>query len=262
MNYCDYLLEQLNECRAELSYDEIKIKVSPERSFKLPKDDNILLFVVKNLSGSYNLNIKTQPVQIIVYSELDTFNIAQQILDYFVLTHKNGSEKSQFYEDTTLIKQDYSTPVVLKAILPSETGFRATLYTYGQYVECAELQDVKNLKFRVSTRPSPLYEDINYIDATIAYSAVLNTSKKSGEEISTSQKQEAGLTLRLTLMNDSSTFVKRINQIMLGELKGNTTFTITFDLNEDSYRIPFKLSDASLGTDRTNAPGLTVTFTR
>ena len=262
MNYCDYLLEELNKTRASLGFDDVNIVVSSERSFKLPKDSKTLLFIVKEIRGTYVLNILTQPVQIIVWSELNTFDIAKQILELFVYNHKNGSPDSVFYDDTTLIKQDYDNPSALRPIIPTDIGFKASFYCFGNYVECSGLQDIKNLKFRVASRPAPRYEDINYIDASISYSAVLNTSKKSGEEISTSEKQEAGLTLRITLMNDSSVLVKRINQIMLGELKGNTNFVITFDLNEESYSIPFKLSDCSFAADRLNAPGLTVTFTR
>ena len=262
MNYGEYLLEELNRTRATLGFDNIKIIVSQERSFRMPRDNNVILFIYKELTGNYVLNIKTTPVQIIVWSELNTFDIAKQILDLFIANHKNGSPDSVFYDDNTLIKQDYDTSVILKAFTQSETGYRASFYCFGSYVECSGLQDIKNVRFRVASRPAPRYEDINYIDVTLSYSAVLNTSKKSGEEISTSKKQEAGLTLRMTLMNDSSELVKRVNQIMLGELKGNTSFTISFDLNEESYSLPFVLSDCSFSADRVNAPGLLVTFTR
>lgn len=259
MIYENYLKEELNKCRAQLGLDDVVINVAPERSFKLPKDENQLLFVVKKLTGSYVLNIKTQPVQIICYSELNTFSIAQQIFEYFVLTHKNGSADSTFYEDTTLIKQDYDTPVALRAILPTDIGFKASFYCYGSYVECANLSDVRDLKWKKDEND---YETPNYISATVSYAAVLNTAKISGKEISTSMKQEAGLNIQVVLMNDNSDFVKQINKIMLGKLSGNTAFTLSFTLNGEQFEEDFVLADASFATDRVNAPGLNVTFTR
>jgi hypothetical protein len=258
LKYCDYLLEELNKTKSELHFDDVKIIVAPERSFKMPKEENVLLFIVKQLTGKYTLNTKTQPFQIIVYSELNTFHIAQQILELFVFNHKNGSPDSTFTENGVLIKQDYDTPVALRQFIASETSFKASFYCFGNYVECENLQDIKNVKYN----KYGAITDINYITASIAYGAVLNTTKASGEEISTSMKQEAGMTIQMTLMNDSSDFVKDINKVMLGVLSGNTPFRIAFTLNDVNYSENFILTDASFNTDRVNAPGLNVVFTR
>ena len=255
MKYEDYLLDELNKAKSELGLDNIKIKVVPERSFKLPKDQNILLFVVKQLTGNFVLSVKTTPVQVICYSELNTFDIARQICEFFVKLHHQESFRN---EDDVLIKQDYDTPVILRPLLPTDIGFKASMYFFGSYTTCNNIADIKNIAMRYRQGIQPRWEDIEYIDASISYAAVLNSNKVRGQEISTSMKQEAGLTLQLSIMNNNSRFCQKVNSVMLGGISGNEEFTLRFDLNGITYIKTFRLDNVTLSVDRVSAPGLVV----
>lgn len=252
-NYEDYLLNELNIAKASLGFDDFNIKISSERSFRMPSqtDGKILLFIIKRLTGPYVFNVKTQPIQIICYSEINSMSTGMQILDLFTKTHNNLSQ----IIDNELVKQNYDTVVTLRPLLPSESGFKASVYCYGNYVVCSDLADITNFNWNSKT--------VNYLTLGIGYSAVLNTTKKSGEEISTSLKQEAGLILSMSLMNDNSDFCKMVNKVMLGTESGNTEFLFNFTLNGVVYsNIAFILTNSSFTTNRTDAPALQLTFTR
>lgn len=251
--YKNYLLDQLNICKAELGFNDFIIRVAKERSYELPKEPNELLFVIKNITGSYVLGIKTQPVQIMCYTQLNTIDIAYQILDLFVKLH----HQNQFHENSNLVKEDYDTPVVLKPFVESSDGFRMSLYAMGSYVICENVADIQKLQWK---NDNNIYEDINYISADLSYGAVLQTSKISGQQLSTSAKQEAGTTLSITMMNYISDFCKKINQIVFGSVNGNTTFSLLYKINDVEYQKDFKLEGVQLSGNRTDAPGLVVSF--
>lgn len=253
-DYENYILNQLNIAKASLGYDDYIIRVSSERRFKMDKTDKTLIFIIKRLTGSYVFNIKTQPVQIICYSELNTMTVGMQILDLFTKNHNNES----FTLDSDYIKQNYDTVVTLRPMIQSEVGFKASLYCYGSYVICDGIADLEDLQW---LNASSVYKDINYITAGIGYAAVLNTTKVSGETISTSEKQEAGLTLSISIMNDNSDFCKKVNSIMLGGT--HSKFTFSYKMNGTTYTgVQFVLSQATFTTNKTDAPGLQLTFTR
>lgn len=252
-NYEDYLLQQLNEAKASLGLDDYTIRVYSERVFKLPSKPNgsLIAFVIKNLNGSYVYNVKTQPIQIICYTEINTMAHAMQILDLFAKQHNSTS---MYNEDDELIKQDYGTVITLRPMIATEIGFKASLYCFGTYIVSEKLKDIKNLTYN--------NEVVNFTNAGIGYTAVVNTAKISGQEISKSLKQEAGVVLSLTLINDNSTLVKNANSIMLGGASGNTKFTFTFELNDTSYTQDFIITSATFSTDKENAPTIQITFSR
>lgn len=270
-NYTEYLLNELNISKAALKFDDFKIRVYEERSFKMPREGNTLVFIVKKLTGSYVFNIKSQPVQIICYSELNTMQVALQILDYFAKTHNNHSftatweekdEDDEVVSYSGLCKEDYDTVVTLRPMIDAETSFKASLYCYGSYTIIEGLSDLEGIKFWYGSGASA-YESIHYISASIGYSAVLNTTKVSGQEISTSIKQEAGMVLTMRLMSDDSIFCSVVRQVMAGLDSGNTKFRFGFEPDFGAVlQMDFVLSNATFSTDRVAAPILELTFTR
>jgi len=258
-DYEEYLLNKLFQCRNELGLEDCDIKISSERSFVMPKDKNTLLFIIKKLTGSYVFqNILTQPLQIIVYSEMQTMNNAMQILDLFAKKYNNNS----FYDNNTLIKQNYDTVVSLRPMLGVENGFKASLYCYGNLTIMENVSDIKNLTFNYMDGSTQKSELVNALSTSLGYSAVLNTTKISGQELSTSLKQEAGLTLTLTLPQTDSELCKKLNAISLGEINGNYLFNFTFEIYNATKTLNFVLTTYVLNSNTTDAPALQLTFTR
>ena len=258
MDFKEYLLDELYAISVELGLDK-KIHVAEWRSFKMPDDKNDLLFVIRYITGSYVGNIKTQPLQVFCYSELDDMTSAYMILDAFSKKHNN-------YQTTingNFIKMNFETPVSMRNFIQSETGYRASVYAFGTYVECEGVDDYKKIEINLGEDDEDDLFDIPYLSASLGYGAVLNTTKLSGQALNSSIKQEAGLTLVITLMNTKNDFCDLIHDIMFGEESGNYTFRFILTKNDDTTdEINMKLESVIFPTDKTSAPTLTLNFRR
>lgn len=252
MDYKNYLLNELYNTGV---LDGYKLIITDERSFEMPTESKTLLVVIKRITGSYVGNIKTQPIQLFVYSELNDIQIAFDMLDIYAKTHNNLQQTIK----TDLIKENYDTPVALRNFVNSAEGFRASVYMSGVYILCEDISDITD--FTWFNESENKYEEIPYLSASINYAAVLHTTKQSGDELSTSMKQEAGLTLVINLMHTNSDFCKLIDDIMFGDVSGNTSFKFQFNLNEKQRNIEMKLNTSPFETSKTSAPGITLTFT-
>lgn len=247
MDFENYLKQELyNIAVQELELDN-KIEVVDYRSFKMPEDKTTFLFVIRYLTGGYVGSVKTQPVQIFVYSELNDIENAFLILDIFSKTHNN----MQFILDDEFIKMNFDSPVSMRNFIQSENGYRASVYAFGTYIINENVSDIKNIEIDGL--------DINYINASLAYAAVLNTTKLSGVQLSTSMKQEAGLTLTITLMKENNAFCNNIENIMYGAYSGNRTFSVKLIKNDDTSKtLDFKIDSITYPTSKLAAPVITV----
>ena len=250
MNFETYLLNELYAIANELGFNN-KIRVAEYRSFQMPEDKTDILFVIRYITGNYVGDIKTQPVQLFAYSELDDIDSVYMILDSFSKKHNNY----QTTVDGTFAKFNFETPVSMRNFIQSETGYRASVYVYGSYISCDNVSDIKALLWDD--------QDIKYLSATLGYTAVLNTTKISGKELSESVKQEAGLTLSLSLMSTTSDFCKKVEDIMYGTEKGNYAFNFTLINNDDTQReLTMRLETSMKPSSKTEAPTLQLTFRR
>lgn len=255
MDFKQYLLDELYAIAKELGLDN-KIEVAEWRSFKMPEDKTDLLFVIRYITGNYVGDIKSQPVQVFCYSELNDMQSAYMILDSFSKKHNNY----QTSYNNNFIKLNFETPVSMRNFIQSEEGYRASVYVFGTYIECEGSSDYKSIEL---LRENKDPENIPYLGATLSYTAVLNTTKMSGQQLSKSLKQEAGLTLAMNLMNTNSDFCKDLRDIMRGIKAGNTDFNFKFTTNDDEvYTINFKLESVTLPSDKTSAPMLQLSFRR
>ena len=255
MDFENYLVNELYTIAKELGFDN-KINVAEWRSFKMPENKEDLLFVVRYITGSYIGSIKTQPVQIFAYSELNDIQSVYMILDGFAKKHNNY----QTIIDNNFIKMNFETPVSMRNFIQSETGYRASVYVYGNYVECENIIDYKALKLKISDSN---IIDIPYLSLSIGYVGVLNTTKITGEQLSYSMKQEAGLTISINLMNTDDDFCNLIHDIMFGNKDGNYEFNFILVKQDDSEdNVVLKLETVTLPTNKTSAPTLQLNFRR
>lgn len=251
----DYLYQQLYT-------DGLKIEIAKEHSFKTPEDQDTMLVVIKRLTGTYLGNILSQPVQIFIYSNINNMQVAFNLLDSFAKSHNN----IQFKVDGLLLKFNFDSPVALRNFINAEEGYRASVYCYGIYVTCENLQDIDSIYMDTDDNE---WIPVPFLSASLAYSAVLNTTKISGQELSTSIKQEAGLGLTLTVIaTDDNPLVHDALILMMGLSSGNKEFKLRISFINDLYvgQQPeditkiFKLSEVAFSTDKQKAPSLNLTL--
>ena len=253
MDFENYLLNELYTI-ANNNGITSKIHVAEYRSFKMPDNPEDLLFVIRYITGNYVGDVKTQPLQIFCYCELNDMASAYLILDEFSKSHNN----LQFKDGNNFIKMNFETPVSMRNFIQSETGYRASVYAFGTYIECAGSYDFENISVELNDEE---VFNIPYLTATLGYAAVLNTTKMSGQQLNVSIKQEAGITLSMTLMNTNNDFCNKIRSIVKGVESGNYLFKFTFKEDEDNdFELDMRLESVTWPSDKTSASALTLTF--
>lgn len=251
MDFKNYLLNEMYRIAGGLGLEN-KIEVAEFRSFKMPDDKTTLLFVIRYITGNYVGDIKTQPIQVFCYSELNDMQTAYMLLDEFSKTHNNYQTEI----DGNFIKMNFETPVSMRNFLQSETGYRASVYAFGNYIECEGVSDITSITYDSG-------KEVNFLSASLGYAAVLNTSKVSGDELNKSIKQEAGLTMTINLMHTNSDFCQDIDDIMYGDSDGNQSFDFVLTKTDGTTKaISMKLDSATFPISKTAAPTLTLIFRR
>ena len=252
MKFEKYLLNELYKIANDNDIKS-KINVAEYRSFKMPDNPEDLLFVIRYITGTYTGDIKSQPVQIFCYCQLDDMQSGYLLLDEFAKTHNNY----QFKDDEGFIKMNFDTPVSMRNFVQAETGYRASVYCFGNYIICEGSYDFDSITLPLNNSAF----SIPYLNATLGYTAVLNTTKVSGVQINKSIKQEAGVTLTMNLMNTSNDFCDLIRKIVKGTESGDYSFVFTF--NEDSthnFSLTMRLESAIWPSDKQAASVLQLTF--
>lgn len=266
MEFKEYLLNELYSIAQENGIEN-EINVAEYRSFKMPDNKEDLLFVIKPITGGYVGGVKTQPLQIFCYSQLNNMQSAYLLLDTFAKKHSQFQMVENYIDDeqnqhSDFIKMNFDTPVSMRNFIQSEEGYRASVYCFGTIIICPDIRDISKIEYYVRTEGSTdIYENIEFLDATLSYGAVLNTTKYAGQELSVSIKQEAGLTLSMTLVNKYNLFCGAVNNVAYGIVAGNTNFRFKITQTSGSIRyVDMKLENAICPSSKTAAPTLTLTF--
>ena len=258
-DYENWLLNALYGCAGELGI-ECKIEISSERSFAMPEDKSTLLFIVKRLSGSVLFDsIKVQPVQIICYTEMATMDKGMQILDLFTKLYNNN----QFTENDILIKQTYDTVVSLKPFVATENSFRASLYTYGTVTLMEGLADIEDFSWwndeLEADSNGEKWEKLKPVSIVLAYSCVPNIQKSTTSNLSTTEPQEASLSITLGILQRKTDFCKLVNMIGTGQLP-QQKFKFKFKLQGYDIIHEAIMTTHGLNYSTTDAPALSLVF--
>ena len=144
----------------------------------------------------------------------------------------------------------------MRNFIQSEIGYRASVYSFGSYIECEDAIIINKIEYEYATNK---FFEIPFISASLNYTAVLNTVKFSNQQLSQSMKKEAGLSLVINLVDSDNGFCTMVRAILYGNNPGNTDFKFRITDN-DTHSITMKLETAILPTDKQSAQLLQLTF--
>ena len=150
-NYADYLGYKLNELKKELEIDN-DILIGDERIFEngVSTQDTILV-VIKHLGAEYEFNNKIQPLEITIFSEGNSTEKARLLFNEF--TSRNNWTNIEF-DNTSFIKQQYSSPVAISDFAETDNNYRQILFVNGNLYIMENILDMSNLTINgVSIRP-------------------------------------------------------------------------------------------------------------
>lgn len=255
-NFENYLFEKLSHIAVECNFDEpLTIYVSEEQNFaKMDKlTPDTIYIVIKYLSSSIEYYTETMPIQILVMSEQNSLEKAQKILNKFTEAYN----WQVIEEDTTFIKQQYNSPVVLNNYVEVAYGYRSVLYVTGTLFIMENIVDIKNVMIDSYGPYKPLNFNINYSMST-------NTQQLPNKQIATSLKTVStfAITMAVPMVNistEGTDLVTRVIGILKGIDNGNDYFTIEFDCGTHISK-DMRLISAQIITAPNQVPSLQLGF--
>ena len=252
-DYEYFITEKLNQIKNTNDYD-INIEVASEQAFAKIKTfkPNTIYVIIKKLASTLTYNITTQPVQILTIAEQNQLDITKALLESFVNTYNWTTD----LDETTYIKQQYSSPVVLSNFNEVSYGYRSIVYVTGTLYVMEDVVDIDTLEID-GTEYKPL-------TFGFSYQMTGNTQAVGTSILAETVKSVATFTVTLSvpLLNDD--LCNKVRQIMNGTLSGNTNFLfeITFTTGTANIETNMKLINAQLQTAPNTAPSLNLSFMR
>ena len=263
MNYDfeTYLITKLNMIKDDLGLD-INIYAAVEQNFAKmeqpgPKD---IFIVIKYLSSSIQFDAETMPIQILVLSEENSLDKARMLMNKFA----NDYNWQIITDNSTWIKQQYSSPVVMNNYVEVGHGYRSVLYISGTLYIMENIVDVKNVT--IDDKP------VTPLSFNVSYSMSTNTQQITSDYIASSVKTVSTFALTMTIPMLESELVTKVMKILdeQNTFDGNNSFAISFEcgleqtVNEQIVSKPIsktmRLISAQITTAPNQVPGLQLGF--
>jgi len=264
-NYENYLREKLNLINNGLEESErVKtIEVADEQVFAKNKtfDPETIYVVIKKLASSISYEAITQPVQCVVLCEQNSLAKTQNILKIFVDTYNWATDIQTVNNNTTYVKQQHSTPVVLSNFNEVGYGYRSVVYFTTTLYIMENVADVNRLYIdNVELKP---------LAFNITYSMTGNTQPIGNEKIASTVKNVATASIGMTIPLTETILVKKILEIMDGKTSGNTDFAFDFWIGNETgstgkghFSYNMKLISATINTAPNQVPSIQLGFMR
>ena len=263
-HYIDLFLKQLYAVKKRLGV-QCEFKVEEEQDFikRETLDPNTIYIVIKTLQNDIQLNIESQPLQILILSEEGSLEMAKGVFGDFARTYNWKA----ITVDGVWVKQEYSEPVVLSNFQTFDAGYRSVLYISAMLYIMKDVIDLHNLKVN--------NESIEVISFDMSYVMTPNTQQMTGtsEFISKSVKAVSALTLNITIpaikytlmnhvigiLNETDTDPNDANDSQ--SFGGNENFNFDFYLGEIHFENKkMKLISCNFGTVINDAPAIRLGF--
>lgn len=276
-----YLAEQIGDVQRDLSLENFVIEVCDEQTFVKMKflKENTIYVVTKYLTSTITIDAKTQPVQIMILSENNSLEAAKLIFSTF-------ADRNNFQvvmDGNTYIKQQYTQPVVLSNFNEVAYGYRSVLYISCTLLIMDDLLDIYTLDsngeqvrntIKIKTG-SQDYEVVNVLAFNFSYSMTPNTQPIPPSRLSTSVKSVATFGINFVIppkgkyaetKTTPTTFVgflKVMNEIMVGNTSGNTSFIVDFYFGDTHFQnVSMKMISAMLNSGPDKIPGIQIGLLR
>ena len=236
--------------RNHLIPNEIEVQVADEQIYAKMDEFNpdTIYVVIKYLSSDIQFEAESLPVQLIVLTEQNSITSAKLILDKFA----SENNWQVIIQDSTYVKQQYNSPVILNNFVEVTHGYRSTLYLSGMLFIMNNVVDVRNLTINNESIT-------NLISCSIAYNMQTNSQQTQSQSIARSVKTVSSFALTVVVPMLESSLIKSVAKI-LGELEdGNERFTVSFKLGDLTDTIDNETVDIATITKSMKLTAATIT---
>lgn len=262
LDYESYLTNKLSQIARNVSPDTI-LEVATEQAWAKKKTltPNTIYVVIKYLSAEKILNAITQPVQMLIITEQNMMETSKEIFNQFV----NMYNWNAHTENSTFIKEQYSTPVVVSNFNDVQAGYRSVLYMTGSLYIMEDVVDVTDLHIDDSE-----YE-IKPISFGLSYAMTPNTQQLKDEFIASSVKSASSFSISLSIAMQNSAILDKIIKILdetdtaeslqtTSNFGGNETFKFSFKLGETTIVKYLKLTSLQINSNPASVPSINLGF--
>lgn len=261
-SYKNWFRQKLIEIKADLGFNDFNIEVYNEQEYTKKEfiKENTISVVLKYLASSLIVQARTQPIQMLIMSEENSLSVANSIINKFCEDYNNYV----YIEDTTYIKNIYSTPVVLNNFERVGTGYRSVLYVNATLIILENVIDIKDFKVRFMRNNGTYtsYTNLDPLSCSIGYSMEGDTEAFGGG-MSTTEKDFSTMVMTMNLACVSNDVITKCIEIMknTSTFKGNDVFYISFKIGTVAFDdFPFKLVSCSFTTAKNSVPSLAIGF--
>jgi len=259
-DYEIYLKNQLISLINDLSLD-LKVEVCEEQMFAKIKEymPKTIYCVIKYLATTIQFTSVIRPVQIMIMSEANQLTNVKILFDALA----NNYNWMTVIENTTYVKQQYSSPVVLSNFNDVSYTFRSVLYISATLIEMENVVDVKGgftISFDetvngVTTVKSVL---IDPISQQFQYIASGDTQPIGGRKISETIKSVSTFSLSLIVAPTNNDFIQECIKISKGIVSGNKRFSVVFTLGDIDFNINMVLTSFNHNSAKNEIPGISI----
>ena len=256
-SYKNWLFNRLNEVKNDLDFGSYSIEVYNEQEYAKNRSikPKTITIITKFLNSSLMMNVKTQPIQMLIITEENSLAVANSIITNF-------TEKYNFYVNTdgdVYTKNIYSTPQVISNFNLVGIGYRSVLYVNTTLIILEKVMDITNLSVSIDGGTAI---SVDPLSATIGYTMGGDTQDFDGSYAQT-EKQFSTFNLTLNVSCVKTDFTEKCIKIMnkTSTNKGNETFSFNFNVGEFAFtNFNMKFIGCTLSTAKNNAPSLQLSF--
>lgn len=259
-NYQGWLVAKFQEAIDELEFN-INFKLSEEQEFisDKNKEPDTLYIVYKEMSGPNSFNVKSVPVQILLLSEENSLEQAKMIASKFASNNNFLTTR----DTDVIVKHSYNTPAVLSNFNQIDVGVRSILYISGSLQIISGLlllRSKHNNSGTITVYNDSWDEDveIKYLAFNDTYSMNTNTVQNPENELSMSKKSTSTVGISIVIPCYNNNFTRDLVRITTGDLQGNTTFKISYYLNDILVERNVKIISVVFDDNPENAPSLKI----
>lgn len=201
-------------------------KVSSERALDSDFFENEV--VASQLAGSVYDESANIPYQIdITTSDIDnamgvfTTLAKNENNKSFVSIINEGTEDDPDFKNYTVIPY-FQTPVVMDKDLEIGSNHYSRIVVFVNLVILFQVSNVSEITIDS--------ESIGFLEGTFGYTAELVSNRVSGQELNVSKKKASSTSLSFRIINKDTAFTRKLFNIAIGVLPGNTSFSVKLKL--------------------------------
>lgn len=249
-------------------YGGYKIVLSVEQKFVKERDKvdpKCIFIVIKFLEGAKDNGQLQQPILINALGEQNAIDVCQRLLHEFSQKYSVAYPAQDV--DNLVIKQSYSTPMMMQNFNKVGSGYRSLFYMSGTLFVGSNINLIKKITWKngLDGNGYPIYEEIPFLSARIHYNAQVDPRSQYGSnDFTESAAIIRTLSLSLSVYNTTENFNKKVLNVMFGEATVDTEFEFTIeykDTNISSKTVKMRLVTADDDQQLRAFPARALSFT-